>query len=91
MEIFKEFKQSDVNDIIANINIVAPYYGSSHISSFVNKIIYLDDYIKFKEMADVIALEDRFACYGKIKNKIIIFIFHLIPFYNQHIIDLGGF
>ena len=80
--------KTEITNVDININILIIFiYSSFFLSNFINRIIFINDYDKFKEGKDCLCI-DFFFSYGKIKNKTVKFIFQIVPLYNQYRFDL---
>ena len=87
MELFNQLELSKV-DLYINIALL-PNCFSTDFNIFVNRIKFINNYLKFKEREKDFP-GDLFCCHGKIKNKIIRFLFNYFPLYNQRYYELGN-
>ena len=85
MELFNKLDEDEVDEVLT-INIAIPDIAANLVPRFINRITFINDYDKFKEEDKGIhSLSSSFYySYGKVKDKIIKFYFHIIPLYNQY-------
>ena len=81
MEIFNGYKITNV-DMNINILIISKY-SLFYLSNFITRILYINDYNRYKVEKDFYFGREYFFCYGKIKNKIVKFIFSYIPLSHE--------